>query len=66
MLKRKVFEKLFLPFNKSSNQICVIGRVKKLTLPIFYLTKQNLKLSGIIITPAEVKKTQKMLWEIGI
>ncbi len=34
MLKRKEFEKLFLPFNESGKQIWVIGRVKELSLPI--------------------------------
>ncbi len=34
MLKRKEFEKLFLPFNQSGKQICVIGRVKILSMPI--------------------------------
>jgi hypothetical protein len=34
MVKRNEFEKLFLPFNESGNQIWVIGRVKELSLPI--------------------------------
>jgi hypothetical protein len=34
MVKRNEFEKLFLPFNESGKQICVIGRVKELPLPI--------------------------------
>ena len=34
MLKRKEFEKIFLPINESGKQICVIGRVKILPLPI--------------------------------
>jgi hypothetical protein len=34
MIKRKEFEKLFLPFNESGKQIWVIGRIKELPLPI--------------------------------
>lgn len=34
LMKRKEFEKLFLPFNESGKQIWVIGKVKELTLPI--------------------------------
>jgi len=33
-MKRKEFEKLFLPFNESGKQIWVIGKVKELPLPI--------------------------------
>ena len=34
LIKRKEFEKLFLPFNESGKQIWVIGKVKELPLPI--------------------------------
>lgn len=33
-MKRKEFEKLFLPFNETGKQIWVIGKVKELPLPI--------------------------------
>jgi hypothetical protein len=34
MIKRKEFEKLFLPFNENGKQIWVISRVKELPVPI--------------------------------
>jgi len=34
LVKRKEFDKLFLPFNESGKQIWVISRVKELSLPI--------------------------------
>ena len=33
-MKRKEFDKLFLPFNESGKQVWVISRVKELSLPI--------------------------------
>ncbi len=33
-IKRKEFEKIFLPFNENGKQVWIIGRVKKLSLPV--------------------------------
>ena len=33
-IKRKEFEKIFLPFNENGKQVWIIGRVKELSLPI--------------------------------
>ena len=33
-IKRKEFEKIFLPFNENGKQVWVIGRVKELSLPV--------------------------------
>jgi len=37
MVKRKEFEKLFIPFNENGKQIWIIGRVKELPLQIINL-----------------------------
>ena len=37
MLKRKEFEKLFLPFNKDGKQIWAITKVKELSKPIIQM-----------------------------
>lgn len=44
MVKRKEFEKMFMPFNESGKQIWVISRVKELPFPI---VKMALNLAGL-------------------
>jgi hypothetical protein len=47
MLKRKEFEKLFLPFNEKGKQIWAITKVKELPLPIIDMALNLAKLDFI-------------------
>lgn len=47
MLKRKEFEKLFLPFNENGKQICTITKVKELPKPIIQMALNLVELDFI-------------------